>query len=249
MSKHAEQQNKILGVMMQYLMRGTETVTLTKISNDLDFHIRSKSWVAAWKSLIHDLTLVEPATSGASMANGDHRLTEKGKKHASTPEYEQYVKDMNFVPATNEDHQERIKKRLMNDYGRKVFDLLLKHGSLDRQVMAGICNTKSGSHKYSYAVKELKDKGLVDVDPTAKGKHKMLRLTDKAFLNPDDRPEPLELDQKARDEAMAYVTNKKKRGGTSPASKGNRSKKIRSALSKEEEKEEEEDVGEPNLTL
>ena len=208
-----EQENKILGVMMQYLMRGTETVSLEKISKDLDFHIRSKSWVASWKSLVNDHNFVEPATSGAAMATGQHRLTEKGKEHASTPEYEQYVKDMNFVPATNEDHQKRITDRLMNDHGRSIFDLLLKHGSLDRHVMAAILKTRSGSHKFSYALKELKDKNFVDVDQNAaSSKCKKLRLTDKSFLNPEtDRPEPIEVDQQVLDEAMVFAGTKKKR--------------------------------------
>ena len=216
----AKQENEILGCMMNYLMRGTETVSFEKLSNDIGFHIRSKTWVASWKSLINDHEFVEPATSGASMATGQHRLTEKGKEHASTPEYKAYVKDLNFVPATNEDRQNRIKKRLMNDYGRKIFDLLLKHGSLDRQVMAAVLKTRSGSHKFSYALKELRDKEYVEVDTSKSSRPQKLRLADKSFLNADeDRPEPIDLDQKVLNDAMAFSKTVKKRASTS-TSKG-----------------------------
>ena len=159
----SKSEDKILSVMMQKLTQGTKTVTFEKVSNAVGFHIRSKGYVAAWKNLINELKYVEPATDGAPITTGEHQLTEAGIDFASTDEYKETVKDLNYVAKTTEDHQERLKKRMLNKYARGIFDLLLKHGNLDRYEMAGILKTKSGSHGFSYGLKKLKDDGIVKV--------------------------------------------------------------------------------------
>ena len=102
---------------------------------------------------------------------------------------------------------------MLNDYARGIFDLLLKHGTLDRKEMAGMMKTKDGSHGFSYGLKKLKDDGIVMVasSDTQKFKRKKLRLTDKAFLEPSDRPSTVPVDSKVLEEAVAYVKDIKKR--------------------------------------
>jgi hypothetical protein len=142
--------------------------------------------VAAWKYLINRLKYVEPATSGASVTTGDHRFTEEGIGYTSTDEYREMVKDLNYAATTNEDHQQRLMKRMLNDYARGIFDLLLKHGALDRKKMAGLMKTKEGSNAFSYGLKKLKDDGIV-VAASGNGQkfhHTKLRLSDKHFSNP-----------------------------------------------------------------
>ncbi|KAL3923265.1 MAG: hypothetical protein SGILL_001751 [Bacillariaceae sp.] len=208
-------EDKILSVMMKNLIRGTETTTFTKISTTMGFHIRSKGFVAAWKKLIHELKYVEPATPGAAQTTGEHQLTEAGIEYASTDEYKEMVKDLNYVASTNDDHQERLKKRMLNKYARGIFDLLLKHGTLDRKEMAGMMKTKDGSHGFSYGLKKLKDDGIVIVfaGEGQKFKRKKLRLADKAFLEPSDRPETVPVDSEVLGKAIAHVKNIKHRDG------------------------------------
>ena len=55
--------------------------------------------------------------------------------------------------------------------------------------MIGINDRGANFH---YGMQRLKLLEYVETDPDDKSK---LRLSDKAFLNPDDRPEPIELDQ------------------------------------------------------
>lgn len=46
-----EKENSLLGNMLQHKMRGTEAVSFERSSKDLDFMMRTKTWVAAWKAL------------------------------------------------------------------------------------------------------------------------------------------------------------------------------------------------------
>ncbi|KAL3903730.1 MAG: hypothetical protein SGILL_010338, partial [Bacillariaceae sp.] len=210
-------EDKILSVMMQKLTQGTKTVSFEKISKTVGFHIRSKGYVAAWKKLINEMKYVEPASAGTSLTKGDHQLTEAGIDYASTDEYKEMVKDLNFVATTNEDHQERLKNRMLNDYARGIFELLLNHGALDRKEMAGMMKTKDGSHGFSYGLKKLKDDGIVMVASGGGQKftRKKLQLSDKAFLEPSDRPSTVPVDPEVLKEAVAHVKDIKKRSGDS----------------------------------
>ena len=183
----SEQENSLLANLMAYHMQDVDGVSFEKCAADLGFMKRTKSWAKAWSQLI-DMGLIVSCVPGGAKTTANHCLTDAGKAQASTPEYEEFVKDKTFVAATNEDHQDRIKKRLISVKNRKrcvqIFDLLLEHGSLTRKEMCSILNLRSGTHSFSYALKELKDKGLV----SGKGSEKLV-LSDKAFLDPStDRP-------------------------------------------------------------
>ena len=89
---------------------------------------------------------IEPVEGSNSRFTSDHQLTQAGKDYASTPEYEEYLREMNFQPSTNEEHQERIKKRLLNKTAVQIFDLLMKYGSLTRKELATIVGMNDRSH-------------------------------------------------------------------------------------------------------
>ena len=183
----SDPENALLANLMAYHMREVNGASFEKCAADLGFMKRTKSWCKAWSQLI-DKGLIISCVPGGAKTTADHCLTDAGKAQASTPEYEEFVKDKTFVAATNEDHQDRIKKRLVNEKSRQrgiqIFDLLLEHGALTRKELCGIIGVRSGTHSFSYALKELKGKQLV----VGQGPEK-LRLSDKAFLDPStDRP-------------------------------------------------------------
>ena len=213
-------ENSLLANLMGYHMRGIDGVSFEKCGTDLGFMKRTKSWNKAWAQLL-EKGLIESVVPGGAKTTADHRLTESGKAQASTPEYEEFIKDKTFTPASNQDHQDRIKKRLVNDKSRgrgvQIFDLLLEHGPLTRKELCGILGVQSGTHSFSYALKELKDKGLID----GKGSEK-LRLSDKAFLDPSvDRPAHVSDSEtiQALLSASKYANEHKDGGGKKPKQK------------------------------
>ena len=184
-----EDEAKLLGIFLQYHMDERVDVTFEVAAVDLDCHKSNNRWRAVWKS-IKDSGLIETASSGKG-----YQITTKGIESASTPEYREFMKEKNFVPATNEQHQERLKKRFKQKKSSAIFDLLLKHGSLSRYELAGLLGEKDRSHSFSYSLQELvKLKKFVENDPDCSGKRKKFRLSDKAFLKAEDRPQPEELD-------------------------------------------------------
>lgn len=204
-----DKQAGLLGAMLGYHMREDGGITFQKLSKDLDFHKGNKAWAAVWKAAKEDKSIEEVSTGKG------FTISEKGIGLASTPEFEEWLKDKSFVPQTNEEHQANLRKR-MNPMGLKIFDLLLKHGSLSRHALAGLLHTKPGSKGYFYAEQELRKKGIVEFDPADKKKK---RLSKDAFLSPDDRPEPMELDADVLAKAETYATSKNKDSTSAKAKK------------------------------
>jgi len=222
MPSDEERVDKLLGGMMSYVLRGTEAVSFEQLSKDLGFMVRTTSWRNSWKKLISDLQFIEAVDPGAAVFTTDHRLTEAGKKHASTPEYEAFLKELNFVPQSNEEHQERIKKRLLNDKAVQIFDLLLQYGSLGRKELSTLLHCNDRQHKFSYGLKDLRTKNLVEKN------NNMFSLTDGAFLDPSkDRPEPIVLDPELLVQGEAIVQSKKKGGKGEKKLSANAGKKRR----------------------
>ena len=181
-----DRQLLLLGKMLEYHMEGNNCISYERLRVDLSIGHRVKSWVGAWKAL-KEGDLIKP-----SDGQGDKgfQLTQQGLDRAETDEYREYLKDSKFVPKTNEEKQEKIKKRLKwQRLGTKIFDLLLTNAPLTAVELAAIVGVKRGTHGFSYAIKELKDRALVELDPTEISKTKKLRLTDACFLRPEDRPE------------------------------------------------------------
>ena len=107
-------QEKFIGAMLKYEMQGKDNTTFTQLSKDFGFMDRSKGPRKIWSDLI-DNDLIEPTNGSKSVYTGDYKLTKKGKDLGATPEYLAFVEEMNFVPADNGQHQEKIKKKLKND--------------------------------------------------------------------------------------------------------------------------------------
>ena len=243
-----EREDQLLGGMMKYLMQGKEGVSFKQLSKDLGFMERTKSWRNSWKDLVEDKGLIEAAEGNSSMYSGDYQLTQAGKDHASTPEYQQYLEEMNFVPQSNEQHKEHLKKRLLNDKARTMFDSLLKYGALTRTELALIVGVNDRSHAFSYGLKDLKTKELVKVVAKSSGKGKGLILTDKAFLDQSDRPATQDLDASILEKGKKMVESRKRKqsddGGdvvetkaAAATKKGKKKKKAKKELSAEENEE------------
>lgn len=202
-----EKANIFLAKMMEHHMRGA-TCGYEKLRVELGIGLRVKSQVAAWK-LLREEGFIEEAEGK------DFRLTQKGLDHAATPEYKEYITELNVVSLTNEEHQARIKKLLDAKYKPRtieIFELLDKYGSLTAIELAALIGCKRGTHKFSYGLKELKDKKYVESDPSG---GKRLRLADTAFLTPEDRkkPEaidPAELAKAVEDNAQSKKASSKK---------------------------------------
>jgi len=176
-----------LAKMMEHHMH-KKTVGYEKLRIELGIGHRVKSQLAAWKEL-KEKGFIEEAEKK------DFRLTQKGIDYAATDTYKEYIKDLNIVSLTNEEHQSRIKKYL--DAKNKprtiqIFELLGKYGSLTAKELTALIVCKRGTHKFSNGLRELKDKGYVEADPAA-SKNK-LRLADNAFLTPEDRKKPEAID-------------------------------------------------------
>lgn len=219
-----EREDKLLGGMLCYIMRGKEGVSFTQLSKDLEFMDRTTTWRNSWKSLLHDKKFIVPLDAKASVFTSEHKLTQAGKDHASTPEYEEYLKELNFVPQTNEEHQERIKKRLLNNKARSIFGLLMKYGHLSRKHLSELLKCNDRQHEFSYGLKDLREKNLVCKDGAK------FSLEDSAFLDPStDRPKPHDLDEALLLEGRASIESKKRAGNKSSKKKA----KIDSGISNE----------------
>ena len=181
----------ILGKMLEYHMIGNDCVTYELLRIDLNIGKRAKSWGLGWKALREE-GLVE-ACSNAEYKG--YQMTQRGKEQAATDEYREYLKESSYVPMSNKEKHERIKKRLMwQIYGRRIFDLLLKHGALTIEELAAIVGVKRGAHKFSFAVKELKDKFYIENITNFPNDHcEKIHLSDACFLKPEDRPEAIVL--------------------------------------------------------
>jgi hypothetical protein len=202
-----EDQAKLLGFFLNYHMEERTGMTFEVVAaGDLDCHKSNNRWRGVWKSL-KEQGLIQPAAAGKGF-----EITEKGIQQAETPEYKAFMKDKNYVAATNNEYQERLKSKFKCKKSAAIFDLLLHHGSLSRFELAGLVGEKDRSHSFSYSLQELVQKSkVVEPDPSSKGRPKKFRLSATAFLKPDDRPEPRELDREVL--AKAVEDNCTPRGG------------------------------------
>jgi hypothetical protein len=191
---------------MSYLMKEKDSVSFEQLSKDLDFMVRTKSWRSSWRTLVEDKKFIEPVDPSSSMFTAEHKLTQAGKDHASTPEYKEYLKELNFVPQSNEEHQKRIKNRLINAKGREIFHLLCNHGSLTRKELSTLCKVNDRSHQFSYGLQDLRTKNYVEKNDNK------FRLTDAAFLDASDRPEPVAVEPEDLAAGKAQIESKTRQG-------------------------------------
>ena len=126
--------------------------------------------------------------------------------------------------ATEEEHHAHIKRQFLNSRAATIFDLLLRYGPLTRKELAAKIGVNDGSHNFFYSLREIKQSDYVEEDPRSKGyKTKgggtgtKLRLSDAAFLDPVNRPQP-ELDEQKKlslENGTQNKSNNADRGGKS----------------------------------
>jgi hypothetical protein len=188
----------LLAMFMEYHMGENHNVTFEVFAQDIGCHKSNNAWRAVWKS-IKDEGYIEPASDGKGF-----KMSEKGIEMAMTPEIKAHLEKLSIVPQTNEEHQERIKNSFKKRLSPKLFDVLMNHGALTRYELAGLVRKKDRSHEFSYALQELKKKQLVEPEPCNSGALRKIHLSDKAFLKPEDRPEPDLLDPRKLAEAVSW---------------------------------------------
>lgn len=184
-----ERQTALLSRMMDLQVQGTKEVSFFRLSKDLDFMERTSSWRASWKELVEE-GYVKPSSGDVSAPvayKTDYTVTEKGIERFGSPEFKKHQKEMKTPATTEEEHQARIFKKLLNKKSVSIFELLLRHGSLSRKELAAIIGVSDRGHAFSYALQQLKTLQIVEDDKNGKGKK--LRLSDAAFLDPKNRPE------------------------------------------------------------
>lgn len=210
-----EKLTQLLGMMLEYKMNENGPVKLETLGKEHGFHHRSKNHLSAWKYMRAEHLIVEAGKN-------EWVISEKGVDLVKTPEYEEYLRDKSFQPKSPEEHLEHIKKKIMGmkktsgncsseqalrKTGIRIFDQLLEYGPLTRQELAGLIGVKPGSHSFSYALSELLRLEYVEQDPLDR---KKVRLSDRAFMRPEERPEPNALDPKKLEEAFKYATTRNK---------------------------------------
>ena len=214
-------ESTILAIMMQFHIYEKHDATFEDVAVEIGCHERNNAWRALWTS-VKKKGYIEASSTG----NKGFQLTQKGIDRAATGEYKQ----LSIKPKTNEEYQDRIKKRFKQSKCLEIFDLLNKHGSLTRFELAGLIGQKDRSHAFSYSLQELKkDKKLVEEDPsspavTGKG-GKKLRLADKAYLKPEFRPIPVILDSRVLEDAVkANGTSKSRETAAKQTKAGGKTK-------------------------
>jgi len=190
-------QEILLGMMLEYHMDGNDCITYEMLRIDLGIGHRVKSWLGTWKALRESGIFIEASTTSNKADNylkGGYQLTQQGRDFAATDDYREYLKDSSFVPFSNANKHERIKKRLKwQRIGIQLFDLLLKHGPLTAAELAALIGVKRGSPHFCFAVCELKNKSIVESERST-DTSKALRLSDECFLKSADRPETVPVD-------------------------------------------------------
>ena len=195
----------ILATMMAVqLKRNSSSLSFVSLMKARKMNDRNTGWRNEWRKLIQE-GYIQPAkpnpSSESSKAGGngiftsDHELTEKGEEKAGSPEQKEIKRLMETTVNTTAQEHERIRKLCMNNRTVQIFDLLLKYGSLTRKELAATIGISDRGGPFSYGLRQLKCLGYVVVDEKAseRGK-KVLKLSNRAFLNPNDRPEPKAID-------------------------------------------------------
>jgi len=165
-----DQERLILDTLAKFHQCGKQTVTWKQISKDCGYSYKTNSWCAAWKSVQEKgYVQLERGQGG--------RLTEEGMEVIG------YVKlEFKADPSwSNEAYHEKIKSKLKVK-GPEVFDLFLQHAPATGKEIAAMMGTKEGSHRFFYALQEIRNYGLIAQCPCPGLKGKYWMLSDEAFV-------------------------------------------------------------------
>lgn len=176
-------------------------LSFAAIMSSLGMNDHNTGWRNSWKDLEKKgLTQQVPGGNGGFFTSG-FCLTKEGLDAFATDDN---MKEAMAVisekqPKTNEEHQNRIKSKLMNKRGEEIFDVLLKHGPLSRKEIAAKLGISDRGAYFSYALQQLKDLGYVRKVRVIKedGKEENLNeLTDKCFVSdPRNQSDSIKVDQ------------------------------------------------------
>lgn len=164
-TRNGKPHDQLILAKLAYYHDTTIKVNWEMIARECGFHVRTKTAVAAMKDLEEDGLVVKE--------NGHYKLTEKGLEAIGANDCQR------VIPTSNEEYHAQIKSKLMPK-GPIIIDLLLNKSPQHRNDLAAGMNMKSGTHSFSYALKQLKDLGYVCEAKGGKGK--LLQLSHKAFL-------------------------------------------------------------------
>ena len=154
---------KILNGLLQSYKCG-QAVDNEKLAKLCGCHVRTKSYVATKKTL---------ETEGIMGKGGEgFYLTESGAEQAG------FVKQDLSKFTTDSEYHGFLKTTFTQKWkSTQIFDLLLEKGPTSRKDLCDAIGIKSGSHSFSYGLKELKDLGYV-----IKNKSNLCELTEKASI-------------------------------------------------------------------
>ena len=98
---------------------------------------------------------------------------------------------------TTAEMHDHIRQLCMNNRAVQIFDLLLKHGSMTRRELAATIGINDRGKTFFYGLQQLRRLGYIVVDEkVSKRGRQLLVLSDKSFMDPKDRPEPIPIDSK-----------------------------------------------------
>ena len=202
----------ILASMMDRLVkRNSSSVSFADIMKARKMNDRNTAWRNMWKLLI-DRGDIQPSKSksdsdkeSAPVFTSKYELTDQAVDRVATEEQKELKRLMESDVASTEEHHQRIRKICMNKRAVQVFDLLLKHGSYNRKELAATLGINDRGATFHYGLQQLMQLEFVVSDPSKKGN---IVLSEKSFLLPEDRPEPIPLDPEELAVAMDKVYGK-----------------------------------------
>lgn len=208
----------LLATMVSVQMKRNHcSISFVSIMKTRKMNDRNTTWRNEWRSMI-EKGLIHPSGDDTTAGSGgtftsNYELTEQGEDRAvSTPAQKEAKRLLELQPKTTEEEHARIRKICMNNRTVQIFDLLLKHGKLTRKELAATIGISDRGAPFSYGLRQLKELGYVLVDKTSSLKgRKVLMISNKAFLDPKDRPETIPIDQQTMAANMEKVYGKEER--------------------------------------
>jgi hypothetical protein len=195
----------LLSTMVAVQVRRNEScISFVSLMKARKMNNRNTPWRNEWRNLIEE-GYIKPVTSkpssesseggGNGMFTGNYELTDKGEDQAGSPEQKTIKRLMETTVNTTAEEHARIRKLCMNNRTVELFDLLLNHGSLTRKELAATIGINDRGGPFSYGLRHITRLEYIVVDEknAQRGKH-LLMVSDKAFMNPKDRQEPIPID-------------------------------------------------------
>ena len=215
-------ENILSTMMAARLKRNKSSISFEAMMEIRKMNNRNTGWRNEWRNLIGD-GYIQPSKStkggGTAIFTSDYELTEKGEDRVGSPDQKKLKELMDATVNTTEEQHARIREICMNNRAVQIFDVLLKHGSLTRKELAATIGISDRGAPFSYGLRQLKHHGFIVNDETKNGRVKYLMVSDAAFINPKDRPEPILIDPNVMSANIEKVYGKEMRKAASSVTK------------------------------